>query len=69
MGCGCNKNKKKIQSSRMPVGETIKPKRLTPNQRRSKTIKIENARKKAERVEFQKKQEKNQKLWEQYRNK
>ena len=67
MGCGCGGDKKKRQSSRMPMGGI--PKQLTPDQRRSEMIKMDNIRKKSAQTDFQKKQEQNQKLWEKYRNK
>jgi len=65
MGCGCNKNRNRRQSSRINT-ETTK---LSPNQRRSKIVKLDNTKKKKAQTKFQKKQERNQKLWEQYRKK
>ncbi len=51
MGCGCGKNKKKnLKSSRMPssseptkkIGNIPIPKNMTPDQRRSTVVKINN---------------------------
>jgi hypothetical protein len=73
MGCGCGKSKKTRQSSRMTTSEGVVPqppkqiKELTPDQRRSKMVKMNNARKKAAQTKFQKKQESNQRMWERYR--
>jgi len=49
MGCGCGKNKKRMQSSRMPISI---PKQLTPSQRRSERAKKCNAREKAALKKF-----------------
>lgn len=70
MGCGCNKNRSKLkrQSSRLPINTQPK-KKITPNQRRSECVKIENLKKRKKLIEFQKKQEANQILWERRRNK
>tara|TARA_Y100000310_G_C20151723_1_gene565065 strand:+ start:206 stop:430 length:225 start_codon:yes stop_codon:yes gene_type:complete len=74
MGCGCGKNKKKMKSSRMPVNENstkikLPTKNLTPNQRRSKIVKMNNARNKTLLTKNQKKQEEAQRLWKKYREK
>ena len=57
MGCGCGKNKKRRQqSSRMPankppvkVRDILIPTDMTPNERRSTMVKINNRRKSEQR--------------------
>jgi hypothetical protein len=70
MGCGCNKNRSKLKRQSSRFSPNTEPKRkITPNQRRSECIKIENLKRRKEITEFKKKQETNQMLWERYRNK
>ena len=56
MGCNCGKNKRRRQSSRMNSNPTPKkirnitiPTHMTPNQRRSTIVKINNIKKAEER--------------------